>query len=404
MAFTPYEARGSCVALRHMLRPALLRYIQGPPKYRVTLMARAPRLIAAVLSVLLLMPTTAWSAQEAFTLEPVAEGFGIPWGMAFLDGDRMIITERDGAVSLLHVATQRVTRLSGTPAVFAEGQGGMLDVALAPDYADSGWIYFTYSKPVRGEAATTLARARLTEARLVDWQDLLVTRSTTDTDYHFGSRIAFDGEGHVFFGIGDRGERPNGQDLSNHAGTVIRLNLDGSVPEDNPFVGRGDALPEVWSYGHRNPQGLVFDAQHDRLWLIEHGPRGGDEINLVLPGRNYGWPVVSHGKEYWGPFDVGEARSKSGMEDPVKVYTPSIAPGSLILYSGKAFPQWAGDLFAGALVLRHLNRVELDADGQAVGEERLLEDLNERIRALAESPDGWIYFSTDSGKIYRIRP
>ena len=180
--------------------------------------------------------------------------------------------------------------------------------------------------------------------------------------------------------------------------------LDGSVPADNPFVKNAHALPEIWSYGHRNPQGIAYDLQRQRLWEIEHGPRGGDEINLILPGRNYGWPVISYGKEYWGPVQVGEGTEKEGMEQPVKVYIPSIAPGSLILYSGKAFPGWKGNLFSGALILTHLNRVALDESGKAVAEERLLESLNERIRALVESPEGWIYFSTDSGKIYRLRP
>ncbi|MDX5333015.1 MAG: PQQ-dependent sugar dehydrogenase [Gammaproteobacteria bacterium] len=366
------------------------------------------RLLTLCLLLLLctLAPLQAAERQAApdFTLEPVADGLGVTWGMAFLDADTLIFTEREGRVGRLAIGSGEVAYLDGLPEVYANGQGGLLDVARAPDFAESRQLYFTYSKPVRGEGATALARARLDGNRLRDWQDLIVTRSTSDTTRHFGSRIAFDGKGHVFFGIGDRGVRENGQDLTTHASCVLRLNLDGTVPQDNPFVGRRDALPEIWSYGHRNPQGLVFDARHERLWLIEHGPRGGDEINLVLPGRNYGWAVVSHGQEYWGPMDVGEAKSKPGMEDPVKVYTPSIAPGSLLLYSGKAFPAWEGDLFSGALKLRHLNRVELNEKGEAVGEERLLQDLNDRIRALAESPEGWIYFSTDSGHIYRIRP
>ncbi|MAT64781.1 MAG: dehydrogenase [Gammaproteobacteria bacterium] len=336
--------------------------------------------------------------------EPVAEGLGIPWGMVFQDAGTLLFTERAGRVGRLDTASGEVSYLDGVPEVYAEGQGGLLDIALAPDHAETGWIYFTYAKPVDGQGATALARARLSGDRLVDWQELIVTQSRSDTTRHFGSRIAFDGSGHLFFGIGDRGVRPNGQDLTTHAGSVLRLNLDGSVPEDNPFVGRKNALPEIWSYGHRNPQGLVYDSEHERLWLIEHGPRGGDEINLVERGANYGWPVVSHGQEYWGPVDVGEATSKPGMTDPVKVYIPSIAPGSLLLYSGRAFPEWQGDLLAGALKLRHLNRVSLDADGNPAGEERLLQDLNERIRALAESPEGWLYLSTDSGRIYRLRP
>lgn len=391
---------------RGEISPAGLGYSQG-----VTQTSHGPMLriltnwlFLPLFLILCCLPAFATEGAAGFRTEPVAEGFGVPWGMAFLDSDRIIFTEREGDVSLFNLSTQKVTKLGGTPIVYAIGQGGMLDVALPPDHAETGWIYFTYSKPVDGESATTLARAKLDGDRLVDWQDLLVTQSTTDTGYHFGSRIVFDGKGHVFFGIGDRGQRPNGQDLTNHASTVIRLNMDGSVPKDNPFIGRDDVLPEIWSYGHRNPQGMAYDRSNDRLWLIEHGPRGGDEINLVLPGRNYGWAVVSHGQEYWGPLDVGEAKSKPGMEDPVKVYIPSIAPGSLILYSGKAFPEWRGNLFSGALKLRHINRVELNEKGEAVGEERLLEDLNDRIRALAESPEGWIYFSTDSGRIYRIRP
>jgi glucose/arabinose dehydrogenase len=186
------------------------------------------------------------------------------------------------------------------------------------------------------------------------------------------------------------------QDLGNHAGSILRLNLDGSVPADNPFVGKPDARNEIWSFGHRNPQGLLFDRESRRLWSIEHGPRGGDEINLIIKGGNYGWPIISHGKEYWGPVSIGEGRSKPGMEPPRKVYIPSIAPASLILYRGQAFPEWRGDLFAGALKLRHLNRVSLSESGQAIAETRLLEDLDERIRALAQSLEGWIYLSTDS--------
>jgi glucose/arabinose dehydrogenase len=184
----------------------------------------------------------------------------------------------------------------------------------------------------------------------------------------------------------------------------MRLRLDGSIPDDNPFLSRDNALPEIWSYGHRNPQGLLYDNNTGNLWSIEHGPRGGDEINLVVKGANYGWPVISYGKEYWGPVSIGEGTEKPGMEQPVKVYIPSIAPGSLLLYSATAFPQWQGNLFSGALKLRHLNRVSISVDNKAIAEERLLGDLNERIRALAQSPEGWIYFSTDSGKIIRMRP
>jgi glucose/arabinose dehydrogenase len=324
--------------------------------------------------------------------------------MAFLNDDELIFTERQGNIKILNLDNLKITRLRGSADVVAEGQGGMLDVAKAPDYTAGGWLYFTYSKGTAAGVVTTLARAKRDNNQLSDWQDLLVTASATSTGRHFGSRIAFDQNGHVFFGIGDRGKRDNAQNLNNHAGTVMRLRLDGSIPDDNPFLARQNVRPEIWSYGHRNPQGLLYDAVKGNLWSIEHGPRGGDEINLVEKGRNYGWPVISYGKEYWGPVSVGEGTEKAGMEQPVKVYIPSIAPGSLLLYSGVAFPQWQGNLFSGALKLQHLNRVTLSLDNKAIGEERLLGDLNERIRALAQSPEGWIYFSTDSGKIMRIRP
>jgi glucose/arabinose dehydrogenase len=349
-------------------------------------------------------PTEIPQSNAAFKLEQIASGLGIPWGMAFLDQNEIIFTERQGAIKIIELDSLRITTLQGLPKIAVHGQGGMLDVATGPDYANQGWIYFTYTRSSVSGVVTTLARARRDQDRLKDWQDLLISDSATDTGRHFGSRIAFDRAGHVFFGIGDRGVRDNAQNLGNHAGTIMRLNLDGSIPDDNPLLGDAQARPEIWSYGHRNPQGLLFDANKGILWSIEHGPRGGDEINRVLKGRNYGWPVISHGKEYWAPIGIGEGTEKAGMEQPVKIYTPSIAPGSLLLYAGNAFPQWRGSLFSGALKLRHLNRVSISADNRAIDEERLLGDLDERIRALAQSPEGWIYLSTDSGKIMRMRP
>jgi len=339
-----------------------------------------------------------------FQLYKVADGLGVPWGMAFIGPEQILLTERNGKIGILDTVSGVITRITGGPKVMHSGQGGLLDVAVPPGYSQRGWIYFSYSKAQQGKGVTTLARAKLKAKRLVTLQDMLITRSASTTGRHFGSRITFDGTGHLFFSVGDRGVRPNGQDLSTHAGSILRLTLDGSVPENNPFVQQKNALPEIWSYGHRNPQGMFYDKKHQRLWSIEHGPRGGDEINLILRGRNYGWPVISYGKEYWGPVQVGEGTEKEGMEKSIKFYVPSIAPGSLIVYSGKAFPAWKGNLFAGALKLTHLNRVEIDNDGKAVAEERLLEGLGERIRALVESPQGWLYFSTDSGKIFRLRP
>lgn len=349
-------------------------------------------------------PTEIQSEGMRLKLEQVTEISGIPWGMSFLSADQLLLTVRSGAVNLLDVNTGQLSRLNNVPDVLAEGQGGMLDVALSPGFKQDGWIYFTYVKDVDGSGATVLARAKLFDKTLSGWQELLVTNSTSQTSRHYGSRIAFDEAGHVFFSVGDRGVRNNAQDLSNHAGCIIRLNMDGSIPDDNPFSTNKRLPAEVWSYGHRNPQGLAYDAENKRLWSIEHGPRGGDEINLIQAGANYGWPVISYGKEYWGPVAVGEGTHREGMEQPVKVYTPSIAPGSLLLYTGDALPAWKGNLLAGALKLQHINRIVLSDQGRVIKEERLLEELNERIRALAQSPQGWLYFSTDSGKIYRLRP
>jgi len=345
----------------------------------------------------------------SFQVDQLASGLNVPWGLSFLSSDRLLITQKNGSVSLLNLTNQQLTPIKNTPKVLSNGQGGMLDVAISPNYKQDNWIYFTYVKNLEGEGVTTLARAQMQNNSITDiafeaWQDLLVTQSNTNTDYHFGSRIAFDTTGHVYFGVGDRGVRHSAQDLTNHAGSILRLKLNGDVPTDNPFRNISNAQAEIWSYGHRNPQGLAYDIKNQRLWEIEHGPRGGDELNLIHASKNYGWPVISHGKEYWGPVAVGESTHKKGMQQPIKTYIPSIAPGSLLYYTGDAFPQWQGNLFAGALKLKHINRIVLDENGRAIKEERLLENMRERIRALAQSPEGWIVFSTDSGSIYRIKP
>jgi len=344
------------------------------------------------------------NSNENYQVELVTENLQVTWGMAFLSKDKLLFTQRNGKVGLFNIKNQQVSWIKNVPAVYHNGQAGLLDVAISPDYQKTGWIYFTYSKKLADKSATVLAKAKLQGNKLQHWQDILISQSKEDTNYHYGSRIAFDSIGHVFFTIGDRGNRPNAQNLKNHAGSTLRLNLDGSTPDDNPFVNQSNVLPEIWAYGQRNPQGLVYDKQKNRLWSIEHGPRGGDEINLLEAGKNYGWPVISYGKEYWGPVDVGEGTHKKGMLQPVKYYVPSIAPSSLMLYSGKAFPQWQGNLFAGALKLKHLNRVVINDNAKAIAEERLLETLEERIRCVIESPEGVIYLSTDSGKILRMTP
>lgn len=350
-----------------------------------------------------LIPGTS-ARESSFKIDELASGLGVPWGMVELSGNRLLFTERAGRVAMLELSSGKVEYLEGIPAVAAQGQGGLMDVTATTDTNGIEWLYFTYSKPLEGGAATALARARLEGGQVLQWQDIFVSNLVSTAGRHFGSRLCFDKAGHLFMSHGDRGDRPSAQNRSNHGGAILRLNLDGSVPRDNPFVDNVEWRNEIWSYGHRNPQGIVCDNDNNRVWAIEHGPRGGDEINLVEKGRNYGWPVISYGKEYVLPIMVGEGTHKKGMEQPMKVYVPSIAPSSLLLYKGDLFPQWQGSLLAGALAQTHINIISLNDDGTALGEQRILEDLGERIRGLVEGQQGEIYFSTDSGKIFRLTP
>ena len=356
---------------------------------------------------ILLSPLIALSQDTETKLDitTVATDLGVPWGMVLVDPQTMLITEREGYLLKLDLNTGSITNIDGLAwDIASSGQGGLLDVALADNYQQTGWSYLSYSKLVNDKAVTALARAKLTGNNLTEWQDIFVSQSQSSTSIHFGGRITFDKDGHVFLSIGDRGVRPNAQNLNNHAGTIVRLNLDGTIPKDNPFIGNNDALAEIWSYGHRNPQGLFFNNKTNELWSIEHGPRGGDEINLIERGKNYGWPTISYGKEYLSFAAVGEGTHKEGMEQPVKVYVPSIAPSSLIQYQGELFPDWQGNLLSGALKLEHLNRVELDENNEAIAEHRLLSSIDERIRNIIETPQGELYLSTDSGLILKITP
>ncbi len=332
-----------------------------------------------------LLACLSFSANAAeYRANEVANGFQIPWGIEFLDSQRVIVNEKSGTVSLLDITTGKPQKLFNVPNLNASGQAGLLDVALAPN-ADkqNPQLFFTYSKRTSNGNTVALATAQLQNNQLVGWKDLFVADAITDTGRHYGSRISFVDD-KVYFSIGDRGERDNGQDTQTHAGSILRLNLDGSVPQDNPFK-PSQARPEIWSYGHRNPQGMFYDEATKQLWSIEHGPRGGDEINLIKKGANYGWAKVSHGKEYWGPLDVGEAKSLSGMEDPKLVYIPSIAPSNMILYRGDKYPELNGKILAGALKLAHINVVSIE-NGKLTESKRLMEDLGERVRDITISP------------------
>ncbi len=331
----------------------------------------------------------------------IAQLDGIPWGISLLTDQEAIITLKKGEAFRVDLLTGKQQALSGLPKVDNRGQGGLLDVARSPSFTQDQWLYFLYAKPTPKGSATTLARTKLMGDKLTHWQDLLVTNSAASSSKHYGGRIAFDDMGHVFFSVGDRGTRANSQNLTNHAGSIIRLNLDGSVPTDNPFTSNSRIKNEIWSYGHRNPQGIFYDSATQTLWSNEHGPRGGDEINLIQKGANYGWPIVSHGKEYWAPISVGEGQEKEGIENPIKVFIPSIAPSSLIRYRGGVFPNWDGDFLSTALALRHLNRVTLNEANQTI-EKRYLETLEDRLRSIAQDSTGILYIGTDSGKLLKV--
>lgn len=341
--------------------------------------------------------------KQPLSVETIATDLGVPWGMAISPDNTMLISQREGVLSLLDLGSNKLTNISGLPAIAVRGQGGLFDVALSPHYDNDHWIYFSYSKMVDSQAATTLARAKLVGTSLQEWQDLLITQSRSATFYHFGGRISFDNDDHIFLTVGERGVRPNAQNLNNHAGSILRLNLDGSIPIDNPFISDINALDEIWSYGHRNPQGLFFNKTTNKLWEIEHGPRGGDEINLIEAGKNYGWPIISYGKEYYQNKPVGQGTERAGMEQPIKKYVPSIAPSGLIQYSGKDIQEWAGNLLTGSLKSRHLNRVVLDNDNVAIDEQRVLRDVKGRIRNIIEADEGKLYLSTDDGRIIKVQ-
>jgi aldose sugar dehydrogenase len=338
-----------------------------------------------------------------FVAEVVAVGLQVPSAIAFLPDGRALVAERpSGRLSLLDVATGARTPVEGVPAVHGQVDGGLLDVALHPDHARNRLVYLAYAEATPAENTTVVDRARLDGTRLVERRRLFTARPHLDGSNHFGARLALR-DGWLFVAVGDRHARELAQNLTTHMGKIVRLRDDGAVPRDNPFVGRAGALPEIWSYGHRNPQGLAFEPGTGALWEHEHGPRGGDEVNVVRRGANYGWPLVSFGAEYEGGA-IGDGRpERAGVEPPVHHWTPSIAPSGMTFYRGAGFPAWRGSLFVGAMALRHLNRLVLDGR-RVVREERLLAERRWRVRAVAEGPDGLLYLGVDDGLVVRLRP
>jgi aldose sugar dehydrogenase len=335
----------------------------------------------------------------------LAQGLTHPWALAFLPDGSMLISERPGRLRVFRDGALLPDPVPGLPEIAATGQGGLLDLALHPRFEENRWLYFTYAAPVGNGVNTRLARARLEDDRLHDLEVLFTAEPASRGGRHFGSRIVFDRDGYVFLSVGDRGDMPRAQRLDDHAGTIVRLHDDGRVPDDNPFVGREGARPEIYAWGVRNPQGLTLHPDTGALWEHEHGPRGGDEINIIAAGRNYGWPVISHGIDYSGAPIGDGIREKAGMEQPLHQWTPSIAPSGMAFYQGDAFPEWEGDLLVGALAHRHLARLTLNADNEVVSEVRMLEAQRNRIRDVRVR-DGRIYLLTDHdpGALLRIDP
>jgi glucose/arabinose dehydrogenase len=342
-------------------------------------------------------------------VEVIAQGLRHPWGMAFLSAEKALVTERSGALRLLTRAGGRWSisePLQGLPPVWAQGQGGLLDVTLDPQFASNRLVYWSYAEPRSDGAGTSVARGRLSadEQSLENVQVIFRQQPSSRGGLHFGSRLVFARDGTLFVALGERNDRDKAQDLATHFGKVVRINADGTVPKDNPFTGRSDARPEIWSYGHRNIQGAALHPRSGRLWTVEHGARGGDEINIPQAGRNYGWPVITYGRDY-SFAKIGEGTAKPGMEQPVYYWDPSIAPAGAAFYDGELMPQFKGNLFVGALRGEQLVRLVLDGE-KVVAEEPLLLRRNERYRCVVQGPDGALWLLTDAsdGKVLRVSP
>ena len=338
------------------------------------------------------------SLNQEIKVEKMASNLGTLWGFDFFSEDHLILTAKEGRVYLMDKGN--IHEVQGLGPVADFGQGGLMDVRIHPE--DSSLVFFTYTASYGNGRGTLLARAKLEGHRLLDTKILFRPDPPGRTGRHFGSRIVFLGD-YLYFGIGDRGHRPWAQQLDIPNGKIFRLHLDGRIPVDNPFVSAGHG--HIWSYGHRNPQGMAIHPGTNQLWSQEHGPRGGDEINLIEKGKNYGWPLATHGREYWSLTKEGGTIApthREGTEQPIVQFTPSIAPSTLMIYSGKLFSAWKHHFFSSSLKFRYISRIVIEGGQQGGEEEKLVESLGERIRHIRESPSGAVYFSTDRGNLYRM--
>lgn len=352
-------------------------------------------------------PGSSVHAQTAVTAETVTSNLSYPWALAFLPDGRFLVTERDGILKVVDEEGGQ-SAVSGTPKVFAQGQGGLLDVVVSPEFASDQTIFLTFSQGSPEGAGTSLYRAILegagSNSQLRDGKAIFAGNNRAYGGRHFGSRLAFDGDGNLYMTLGDRGDAPRAQDPLDHSGSVLRLTREGEPAPGNPFLGNSDYQPEIWSTGHRNPQSAAIHPETGVLWTVEHGARGGDEINIPEAGKNYGWPVISYGRHYSGG-KIGEGTAKEGLEQPIHYWDPSIAPSGMAFVTSDKYPDWQGNLLVGALRGQHLAKLTLDGN-KVVAEELLLADLGERIRDVRQGPDGFLYVLTDSddGKLIRLLP
>jgi len=347
-------------------------------------------------------PQTVETRSGAVAVENVTDGLDHPWGMTFLPDGRMLVTERPGRLRIVSSDGSVSPPLEGTPEVFAQDQGGLLDVALDPDFASNRLVYLSFAEPSRAAASTALGRGRLADNRIEEFEVIFRQEPKIPGGKHFGSRIVFSSEGHVFLTLGERFQFDPAQDLSNHLGTIVRVNRDGSIPEDNPFVGRENAEDEIWSYGHRNIEAAAIHPETGQLWIGEMGPRGGDELNVIERGANYGWPVVSWGRHYVGG-DIPDPPTHPEFAGSVKHWKPVISPSGMIFYTGAMFPEWHGNALIGGLTSQELVRVVFE--GREVADEERIA-LGARIREVEQGPDGAVYVLTDQddGNVWRITP
>uniref|UniRef100_UPI0040485BC4 PQQ-dependent sugar dehydrogenase n=1 Tax=Algoriphagus sp. TaxID=1872435 RepID=UPI0040485BC4 len=345
---------------------------------------------------------TTQTEKMVIKVDTLHRDFKNPWGMTWLNAETLLITEKKG--DLLIFKNDRFTgeKVTGLPAFYTTGQAGLLDVTVHPNYAENGWIYIAYAKPVGGGGATTIARFKLSGTRVSSFEELIVTTPEWKGGTHYGSRIVFDNENYLYFSNGERGSQDNAQNLKNSHGKVHRIHDDGRIPADNPFISTPGAIGSIWTYGNRNPQGLFFDKAANRLWEVEHGPRGGDELNILEKGKNYGWPVITYGINYNGS-PITDITEKEGMEQPITYWVPSIATCGMTLITSDKYPSWKGNILVAALAGTHIARLELNVT-RVTGQEKLLPGIG-RVRQVSQSPDGYLYAITEgTGLLIKLVP